>query len=68
MITLEDGNGHTIAIQKGILLKDIVDFSKLEKKTGSEYLDSESCRNFASKLTRSKSSLKIGANSHACFQ
>lgn len=33
-----------------------------------ENLDKESCKNLASKLTRSTSSLKMGASSHACFQ
>lgn len=31
-------------------------------------LESDSCKNFPSKLTRSTSSLKMGANSQACFQ
>lgn len=33
-----------------------------------QYLASDSCKNFPSKLTRSTSSFKIGANSQACFQ
>lgn len=33
-----------------------------------EYLDNASCRKFPSKLTRSMSSLKIGATSHASLQ
>lgn len=39
-----------------------------KKEREKENLESASCRNFPSKLTRSTSSLKIGASSHACCQ
>lgn len=51
-----------------ITLNDLYFINSIINYKRAKYLDRDSCRNFPSKLTRSTSSLKMGANSHASLK